>query len=82
MIRAIVKVIVQIITHLLKRGRGILKILFFIDDFFRLFTMTILIPLFFSWLKFGSTLVTLGVILGLVIDVHDFVSEAGIIKIE
>ena len=44
--------------------------------------MTILIPIFLSWLGFGNLLVTIGVILGLVIDIHDFISEFGVGKIE
>jgi len=37
--------------------------------------MTLLIPIFFSWLGFGNTLITLGVILGLIIDIHDFITD-------
>jgi len=38
--------------------------------------MTILIPIFFNWVGFGKFVVNLGVILGMVIDVHDFITEA------
>ena len=72
----------QIAAHIVRRGSGLFKILFIIDDFFRLFTMTILIPIFLSWLGFGNLLVTIGVILGLVIDIHDFISEFGVAKID
>ena len=68
------------IAQIFRRGRGIFKILFIIDDFFRYFTMTILIPIFFSWLGFGQFLMSLGAILGLVIDIHDYMSEAKIVK--
>ena len=67
--------------QLFKRGRGIFKFLFVIDDFFRLFTMTILIPIFFTWLGFGKIIVNLGIILGIVIDVHDFMADAGFAKL-
>ena len=51
-----------------------------IDDFFRKFTMTIFIPIFLNWLGLGNIIVNLGLILGLVIDVHDFMTDAGIAK--
>jgi hypothetical protein len=76
------KILAQMIFHLFRRGRGVFKILFVVDDFFRLFTMTILIPLFFNWIGFGQFLVTFGLILGLVIDVHDFMSQAGMVKLQ
>lgn len=75
MVQIIIKifqVIGKMIVALFKRGRGLFKFLFVIDDFFRLFTMTFLFPIFFSWLKLGKIGVILGVILGLVIDIHDF----------
>ena len=74
------KILGKMIGHLFRRGHGIFKILFVVDDFFRLFTMTLLIPLFFNWIGFGDILITLGLFLGLVIDVHDFMSEAGMVK--
>ncbi|MBU0758074.1 MAG: hypothetical protein KKF44_08445 [Nanoarchaeota archaeon] len=73
----IFQVLVKMIIAIFKRGRGLFKFLFVIDDFFRIFTMTILIPIFFNWLKFSKTLISLGVILGLVIDAHDFMSQFG-----
>ena len=57
---------------LFKRGKGIFKALFVIDDLFRIFTMTILFPILFSWLGLGNTGIILGVILGLIIDIQDF----------
>ena len=76
-LKLIIKIFGQMISHIFRRGRGVFKLLFVIDDFIRLFTMTILIPIFFSWLGFGSTLRIAGTILGLVIDVHDFITEFG-----
>ncbi|MBN2367466.1 hypothetical protein JXC34_00480 [Candidatus Woesearchaeota archaeon] len=81
MINSILSVIGNMAIHLVRRGKGIFKILFFVDDFFRLFTMTILIPIFFNWLGFGNFLVQLGLVLGIIIDVHDFISEFGIGKL-
>jgi len=43
--------------------------------------MTILIPIFFTWLGFGKIIVNLGIILGIVIDVHDFMADAGFAKL-
>ena len=77
MIRAISRFFFQLIRFLFRRGTCITKFLFFIDDFFRLFAMTFLIPIFFAWFGFGNTLRTLGVILGLIIDIHDFISDFG-----
>ena len=70
------------LIRLFSRGRGIFKFLFVIDDFFRLFTMTILIPIFFHWVGFGKFIINLGVILGIIIDVHDFMSDAGFAKLQ
>ena len=81
MVVSIIKVITGMFMQLFKRGRGIFKFLFVIDDFFRLFTMTILIPIFFSWLGFGIFIINLGIVLGIVIDVHDFMSGAGLAKL-
>ncbi len=36
--------------------------------------MTFLFPILFSWIGLGSTGIMLGVLLGLVIDVHDFMT--------
>lgn len=66
--------------HIIRRGRGIFKILFVIDDFIRLFAMTLLIPIFFTALGGGPFIRTLGVILGAIIDIQDFVADAGIAK--
>ena len=43
-----IKVILNMLMQVTKRGKGVFKFLFVIDDFIRLFTMTILIPLFFA----------------------------------
>lgn len=74
------QLILRMIHHIFRRGHGILKLLFVIDDFFRIFTMTILIPIFFNWLKLGQIIISLGLLLGLVIDMHDFIAEMGIGK--
>ena len=81
MVFKIFNVLSNMFLHIMKRGKGVFKILFMIDDFFRLFTMTIIIPIFFNWIGFGKIMVNLGVVLGLVIDVHDFVTDMGIGKL-
>jgi len=70
----IFQVLGKMIIALFKRGKGIFKALFVIDDFFRIFTMTFLFPIFFFWIKLGKTGIILGVILGLVVDIHDFIT--------
>ncbi len=82
MITQLFNLILNIVAHIFRRGSGFFKLLFVIDDFFRVFTMTLLIPIFFRWLNFSNTLVTAGVILGLVIDIHDFISEYGVGKVD
>jgi hypothetical protein len=77
MLKTIVKLISLMISRIFRRGRGIFKILFVIDDFIRLFTMTLIIPYIFSLITSNQILIVLGVVLGLVIDVHDFISEFG-----
>lgn len=66
----------KMLVALFKRGKGLFKALFVIDDFLRIFTMTLLIPLGFSLLGLGKTFIVLGVLLGLVIDIHDFITSA------
>ena len=78
----ILKIFFRMFKHLFRRGRGIFKFLFAIDDFFRIFTMTIIIPIFFNWLNFSVMFIVLGAVLGLIIDVHDFISQMGVAKIE
>ncbi len=78
----ILKIFYKMLKYLFRRGRGIFKLLFAIDDFFRLFTMTIIIPIFFNWLNFSVMFIALGTILGLIIDVHDFISQVGVAKVE
>ncbi len=79
---SITRILANVAAHLFRRGRGIFKFLFFIDDFIRLFTMTILTPMFFSWLGFQGYIITLATVLGIVIDLHDIISDYGIGKTE
>jgi hypothetical protein len=37
--------------------------------------MTILIPILLSWIGLGKSFIVFGVILGIVIDAHDFITE-------
>ena len=64
----ITTLIINLFTHITRRGQGLFKLLFTIDDFFRLFAMTLLIPIFFSAIGLNDTFRVLGVILGLVIE--------------
>ena len=77
---AILQLIVAIVNHIVRRGQGIFKILFVIDDFIRVFTMTILIIIFFTWLRFPQFLVFLGAMLGLIIDIQDFLEDNELAK--
>jgi len=70
------------LKHIFHRGKGIFKFLFVIDDFFRLFTMTILIPVLFKFFNFGDLLISLGAILGIIIDIHDFLEQAGVVAVD
>ena len=54
-----------------RRGTGIFKLLFAIDDFIRLFTMTIILFLSMKLLGVTGLLFTMGLILGFIIDLHD-----------
>ena len=74
-LKLIVKLIRLIIKYIFRRGRGIFKILFVIDDFIRVFTMTLIVPYFFSLISNNSLLIVSGVLLGIVIDVQDFITE-------
>lgn len=54
---------------------GFMKLIFGIQDLVQLMAMTILIPIFFRYLKLNTTFIFLGVFLGISIDVHDFMQE-------
>lgn len=82
MVFSILKFFTQLSFTLFKRGKGVFKILFFVDNFIRLFAMTLLIPIFFRWLNWGNFLVSLGFILGAIIDIEDFVSSMGLAKFQ
>ena len=56
-----------------RRGTGVFKLLFAVDDSIRLFTMTLLFWLGLSLLGAGRTVIMAGVILGMIIDAHDLV---------
>ncbi|NTV23043.1 MAG: hypothetical protein HGA85_01545 [Nanoarchaeota archaeon] len=60
-----------------RRGVGIFRLLFTIDDFFRMMTLTILLPVFANWLGFPNVLVLLALVIGLAMDVYDFAKEIG-----
>jgi hypothetical protein len=77
---AILQVIGAIASYLVRRGSGIFKILFFIDDFIRVFTMAILFIILLTWLKFPQFLIILGGLLGLVIDIQDFIEDNELAK--
>ena len=76
----IAQIVSAIAQHLVRRGKGIFKILFFIDDFIRVFTMTILFIILCTWLNLPRFLLFLGGMLGLVIDIQDFIEDNEIAK--
>jgi hypothetical protein len=75
-----IQIVSAIAQHLVRRGKGIFKILFFIDDFIRVFTMTILFIILCTWLNLPRFLLFLGGMLGLVIDIQDFIEDNEIAK--
>jgi hypothetical protein len=72
----------KIAAYMLRRGHGIFKWLFVIDDFIRLFTMTMFFPLVFSFIGLKGGFITFGVILGLIIDAHDLLTDFGVGRTE
>jgi hypothetical protein len=71
----ILELIKAIIVAITSRGTGLFKILFVIDDFIRVFTMTILFIILASWLHFPTIIMFLLAMLGLVIDIQDFIED-------
>ncbi len=71
----IIKLIAAIVQFITRRGNGIFKFLFVIDDFLRVFTMTILLIIVSNWLKFPTAIMFLLAMLGLVIDIQDFLQD-------
>ena len=80
MVISLLKVFARIGVHIFRRGRGIFKILFVIDDFIRVFTMTFLFIILLTWLNLPTFIIFLGSMLGLVIDMHDFISDHELAK--
>jgi hypothetical protein len=71
----ILKLIIAIVHFITRRGHGLFKALFVIDDFIRVFTMTILFIIMSSWLRFPTVIMFLLAMLGLVIDIQDFIED-------
>ena len=77
---SILKLIAKMAYHIVRRGHGIFKILFVIDDFIRVFTMTILFIILCNWLNLSVWIMLPAAFLGLAIDVHDFISDNELAK--
>ena len=58
-----------------RRGTGIFKLLFAVDDLVRLFAMTMLFFLCLKLLQASDAILLAGVALGLVIDIHDIIDD-------
>ena len=69
-----------IASTIVRRGSGLFKILFVIDDFIRIFTMTILFIIGLTALKMPQFLIFIGAMLGLVIDIQDFIEDNELAK--
>ncbi|PIY60300.1 hypothetical protein COY95_02480 [Candidatus Woesearchaeota archaeon CG_4_10_14_0_8_um_filter_47_5] len=66
----------KMFSFVTRRGSGFFKVIFSIDNLFRKFTMSLLIPgLIFFLFPGHRWLMTIGLILGLIIDIEDFLSE-------
>jgi hypothetical protein len=76
----ILKLLAAIAQFIFRRGTGLFKFLFVIDDFIRVFTMTFLFMILFTWLRAHYIVVTAFALLGLVIDLHDFISDNELAK--
>ena len=76
----VLKILTAIAFHIVRRGSGIFKLLFVVDDFIRVFTMTILFIILFTWLHLHQVIIFMGAMLGLAIDMHDFISDHEIAK--
>ncbi|MBI4438851.1 hypothetical protein HY640_02885 [Candidatus Woesearchaeota archaeon] len=58
-----------------RRGTGLFKLVFALDDLIRLFTMSLVFFLGLSLLGVGNPLLMAGVIFGLIIDIHDIFDD-------
>lgn len=64
-------------VNIIREKNGIRAFVFAIHDLIQIAAMTILIPLFLGWLHIGQPFLSFGVILGIIIDIHDFITEFG-----
>ncbi len=71
----ITEFIIAVLKFITRRGHGLFKLLFVIDDFIRVFTMTILFIILSSWLHLPTAIMFLLAMLGLVIDIQDFIED-------
>jgi hypothetical protein len=65
------------IYQFFSRGIGLFRVLFIIDDFFRLITLTILLPVLAHWIGLPYLLVLLALVIGLSMDIYDYTKEIG-----
>lgn len=72
-----IKLLANLSVFIFRRGQGLFKFLFVIDDFIRVFAIAILLPMLMSWLGLSKAFQIAGFILGIIIDMQDFVTEFG-----
>ena len=72
-----IKLLANLSVFLFRRGHGLFKFLFVIDDFIRVFAIAILLPILMNWLGLSKVFLIIGFIIGIIIDMQDFVTEFG-----
>ena len=64
-------------VNIFREKNGLSAFIFAIHDLIQIAAMAILIPLFLNWIRLGQPFLSLGVLLGIIIDIHDFTTEFG-----
>ena len=70
-----IRILASMIRYGFHRSKGIFSFLFWADDFLRLFTMTLFFPIVLNWLNMPDLVIILSLVLGLIIDAHDYMEE-------
>lgn len=79
---SIIKFKIALLKHLFRRGRGVMRFLLWIDDFIRLFAMTLFFSVVARIFNMNGFFTAILIILGAYIDFHDFMSDNSIGKFD
>ncbi|MEM3374302.1 MAG: hypothetical protein QXE31_03710 [Candidatus Woesearchaeota archaeon] len=78
----LIKFKIKFIAYLARHSKKSFKFLFWIDDFIRIFAMTILFMLIARILNLNALFSTILFFIGVIVDIEDFINNKGIGKLD